>query len=80
MTPKDIPHEHCLKHSEFQNRIENIEEETKQMRIDMNAIKSGSWSPSVVAALIGLFGTAMTVLGGLAGVAMSIFAKAHGWY
>lgn len=50
------------------------------MRIDMNQLKNSSWSPSVIVALIGLFGTCMTVLGGLAGVAMSILAKSHGWY
>ena len=63
----------------FRERIESIEEENEKMRIDIETLKNNTWSPSVLIAIVGLFGTALTVLGGLAGVAMSIFAKAHGW-
>jgi hypothetical protein len=73
------PHNHCIFHEQYKVQIKNLEEEVEKMRIDMSEIKSNTWSPGVVVALIGVFTTIVTTLGGLAGVALSIFAKSYGW-
>ena len=82
MTPnesQDQPHQHCIFHAQYEIRILNLEEEAKIMRINLENLRGSTWSPTVISAIILFFGTLLTVLGGLAGVAMSIFAKAHGW-
>jgi hypothetical protein len=81
MPPKeqDLPHEHCVFHRVFESEIDNIKKEQTEMRIKLEEIQKDAWSPTVITALIGLFGVIVTTIGGIAGVAMSMYAKAHGW-
>lgn len=69
----------CKQHAVTMLKIERLEQETKQMRIDIDKIKMGTISTPVLVSIIGLTGTFLTVVGGLAGVAMNLFAKSMGW-
>jgi hypothetical protein len=80
------PHIRCTEHKAVENQIkvnsENIKcikEDLSKMRFDINALKTGTMSPLVMAAIVTTFGTIFSAVAGVAGSLIVIYAKSFGW-
>lgn len=69
----------CAAHEDMIVRMNLVEQEQEQMNTRLNVVESKVYSPSVVVAIIGLVGTAVTVTGSVLSVLLMAVMKSHGW-
>jgi hypothetical protein len=68
----------CSAHEDMIVRVNLVEQEQETMNTRLQAVEAKVYSPSVMVAVLGLIGTAVTAAGTILGVIAVALLKSHG--